>query len=236
MAGLIQVWGYKFLGGLICVISPHSNQESPLQTKPKQGAETKSSWISPFFRGFGCFSLGKQAQFISNFGSDLSRKKFMNRPFFGLVCRNDSWSNGAMQIQVGLELAETLRCTLPSQQDDLLELYCGNGNFCVALVPLFRRVLATELVKDLTVATCTANFRPPLTLQPEKITYINFVFGINVLKIYNSVTWKYFTGINFPKITLHVFICDSENYIEKLFGNYFLGKSHFSYINKCFRN
>ena len=37
-------------------------------------------------------------------------------------------------------------------------------------------------------------------------------------------------GINFPKITYHVFVCDSENYMEKLFGNYFLGKSHFSYM------
>ena len=30
---------------------------------------------------------------------------------------------------------------------DLLELYCGNGNFTVALAPLFKRVLATEVSK-----------------------------------------------------------------------------------------
>ncbi len=30
---------------------------------------------------------------------------------------------------------------------DLLELYCGNGNFSIALAPNFRRVLATELAK-----------------------------------------------------------------------------------------
>jgi tRNA (uracil-5-)-methyltransferase len=30
---------------------------------------------------------------------------------------------------------------------DLLELYCGNGNFTVALAPLFHRVLATEVSK-----------------------------------------------------------------------------------------
>ena len=30
---------------------------------------------------------------------------------------------------------------------DLLELYCGNGNFTMALAPLFRRVLATEVSK-----------------------------------------------------------------------------------------
>ena len=30
---------------------------------------------------------------------------------------------------------------------DLLELYCGNGNFTIALAPLFERVLATEMSK-----------------------------------------------------------------------------------------
>ena len=41
---------------------------------------------------------------------------------------------------------------------------------------------------------------------------------------------KFFFGINFTKITYQVFVCDSENYMEILFGNYFLRKSHFSYI------
>lgn len=31
---------------------------------------------------------------------------------------------------------------------DLLELYCGNGNFTVALAPLFDKVLATEMAKS----------------------------------------------------------------------------------------
>ena len=44
-----------------------------------------------------------------------------------------------------------------------------------------------------------------------------------------SVTESYFSRVNYPKNSLHVFVCDSENYMEKLFGNYFLGKSHFSY-------
>lgn len=33
------------------------------------------------------------------------------------------------------------------REDDFLELYCGNGNFTVALAPLFRRCLATEMSK-----------------------------------------------------------------------------------------
>jgi len=39
--------------------------------------------------------------------------------------------------------------TGPPRGDDLLELYCGNGHFAIALAPSFRRVLATELVKGL---------------------------------------------------------------------------------------
>ncbi|WP_301102171.1 tRNA (uridine(54)-C5)-methyltransferase TrmA [Propionivibrio sp.] len=35
---------------------------------------------------------------------------------------------------------------------DLLELYCGNGNFTVALAPLFGRVLATEVGKSSVLA------------------------------------------------------------------------------------
>ncbi|MBV7316712.1 tRNA (uridine(54)-C5)-methyltransferase TrmA [Shewanella sp. NIFS-20-20] len=34
-----------------------------------------------------------------------------------------------------------------NSQGDLLELYCGNGNFSIALAPNFNRVLATELAK-----------------------------------------------------------------------------------------
>lgn len=39
-----------------------------------------------------------------------------------------------------------LSCTA-DQQGDLLELYCGNGNFSIALSQNFRKVLATEIAK-----------------------------------------------------------------------------------------
>lgn len=34
------------------------------------------------------------------------------------------------------------------KKEDLLELYCGEGNFCISLASEFRRVLATEVVKS----------------------------------------------------------------------------------------
>lgn len=44
-------------------------------------------------------------------------------------------------------LSWALDCTKNSQDDDLLELYCGNGNFSVVLAQNFRQVLATEIAK-----------------------------------------------------------------------------------------
>ncbi|WP_373777801.1 tRNA (uridine(54)-C5)-methyltransferase TrmA [Glaesserella sp.] len=52
--------------------------------------------------------------------------------------------NGKMNIKM-LEWARS--CTA-SSQGDLLELYCGNGNFSIALASNFRKVLATEIAKS----------------------------------------------------------------------------------------
>ena len=61
-----------------------------------------------------------------------------------------------------------------------------------------------------------------MMLHSSQTNYIHnvFVLGINFLPNYISVT--YFSGINFPKITLHVFVCDSEHYMENCFGIIFL--------------
>ncbi|XPE46105.1 hypothetical protein ACNKHO_25465 [Shigella flexneri] len=44
---------------------------------------------------------------------------------------------------------------------DLLELYCGNGNFSLALARNFKRVLATEIAKPSVAAAHTTS---PLTI------------------------------------------------------------------------
>ena len=46
--------------------------------------------------------------------------------------------------------------TRDSQEGDLVELYCGNGNFTVALADNFRRVLATEISRT-SVASARVN-------------------------------------------------------------------------------
>ncbi|SQB41730.1 tRNA (uracil-5-)-methyltransferase [Citrobacter koseri] len=80
--------------------------------------------------------------------------------------------NAAMNIQM-LEWA--LDATKASK-GDLLELYCGNGNFSLALARNFDRVLATEIAKrqspqrsttlPLTILiTCRLSVWPPKSLR-----------------------------------------------------------------------
>ena len=69
-------------------------QESPRQTKPKQGPKRKvhMNFAPIFLCEFWCFSLGKQARFTSRtFVPECPCEKFMNGSFFGLVCRGHSW-------------------------------------------------------------------------------------------------------------------------------------------------
>ena len=48
-----------------------------------------------FFVNSGVFSLGKQARFTNwIFVPECPCEKFMNWPFFGLVCQGDSWQKG----------------------------------------------------------------------------------------------------------------------------------------------
>ncbi len=48
---------------------------------------------------------------------------------------------------VAVKMLEWAIDVTKESKGDLLELYCGNGNFSIALAPNFRRVLATELAK-----------------------------------------------------------------------------------------
>ena len=64
----------------------------------------------------------------------------------------------------------------------------------------------------------------------QKILQHKFLFSELISRKIPFQLQEIFSGINFPKMTYHVFACDSENYMAKLFGNSFLGKSHFSYM------
>lgn len=57
----------------------------------------------------------------------------------------------------GSMLSWAVSATKGSQDHDLLELYCGNGNFTTAVAPNFRKVIATE-VSSSAVAAAKKNF------------------------------------------------------------------------------
>ena len=65
--------------------------------------------------------------------------------------------------------------------------------------------------------------KPQIVRSRQKILHTyDFVVGVNFPKHYMSATYKQVTGTHFPELTLHVFVCDSENYMETSFGTYFL--------------
>lgn len=66
------------------------------------------------------------------------------------------------------------------KQSDLLELYCGSGNFTIALSSFFRSILATEVVKD-----CIDLLRQNMNLNNVKNIHparLNAQDSINALK------------------------------------------------------
>ncbi|HDR1020911.1 TPA: tRNA (uridine(54)-C5)-methyltransferase TrmA [Pasteurella multocida] len=66
------------------------------------------------------------------------------KPYVYRQVENSFTQPNAIVNQKMLEWA--IDCTKESQ-GDLLELYCGNGNFSIALAQNFRKVLATEIAK-----------------------------------------------------------------------------------------
>ena len=50
--------------------------------------------------------------------------------------------------QMNIKMLEWARECTRNSEGDLLELYCGNGNFSIALAENFRKVLATEISKS----------------------------------------------------------------------------------------
>lgn len=50
--------------------------------------------------------------------------------------------------KMNIQMLEWARACTKDSEGDLLELYCGNGNFSIALAENFRKVLATEISKS----------------------------------------------------------------------------------------
>lgn len=82
-----------------------------------------------------CFDVDYIDEILPIFGRNYVYRQMENsftQPNAAINCRMLEWA---------------IDCTRNSQ-GDLLELYCGNGNFSIALAQNFRRVLATEIAKS----------------------------------------------------------------------------------------
>ncbi|MEO8409076.1 MAG: tRNA (uridine(54)-C5)-methyltransferase TrmA [Propionivibrio sp.] len=92
----------------------------------KQKIVIGRDWLLEEFEGFEVKELkGRQLRYQQIEGSFSQPNGGVNRQMLGWACAQ-----------------------LASVDGDLLELYCGNGNFTVALAPSFGRVLSTEVNKS----------------------------------------------------------------------------------------
>ena len=64
-------------------------QQPPRQTKPNKGPKRNVHELHPFFVNSGA-GPGETSAIHIGAVQIWSSEKFMNPPFFGLVCRNDS--------------------------------------------------------------------------------------------------------------------------------------------------
>ena len=88
----------------------------------KERAKTKSSWISPIFVNSGVFPWENKHDSHRSF---VPRDKFMNWPFFGLVCRCDSWEAIPWKISSSLFIIVPIESHYVS-----IPLLCWLGPFC----------------------------------------------------------------------------------------------------------
>ena len=96
-----------------------------------------------------------------------------------------------------------INCTQNSQ-GDLLELYCGNGNFSIALAQNFRKVLATEVAKP-SVAAAQFNISANRVnnLQIVRMSAEEFTQAINGVRKFNRLN-----GIDLQSYECHTIFVD----------------------------
>ena len=82
-------------------------------------------------------------------GKRLSYKQLeggFTQPNAGISVKMLEWARDAA-VRDDASSSSSSDSDVARRADDFLELYCGNGNFTVAMAPMFRRVLATEVSK-----------------------------------------------------------------------------------------
>ncbi|MFD1804928.1 tRNA (uridine(54)-C5)-methyltransferase TrmA [Pasteurella oralis] len=140
------------------------------------------------------------------------------KPYIYRQVENSFTQPNAIVNQKMLEWA--IDCTKGSQ-GDLLELYCGNGNFSIALAQNFRKVLATEIAKPSVAAAqfnITANGID--NLQIIRMSAEEFTQAMNGGREFNRLK-----GIDLSQYQCHTIFVDPpraglDDETVKLIQNY----------------
>ena len=90
------------------------------------------------------------------------------------------------------------------RDDDLLELYCGNGNFTIAMAPMFRRCLATEVSK-VSVAACRENI---VTNGADNITVVRLSSEELTLALDQGKYFSRLDGVDLDEFDLKTVLVD----------------------------
>jgi tRNA (uracil-5-)-methyltransferase len=90
---------------------------------------------------------------------------------------------------------------LEKTETDLLELYCGSGNFTIPLASKFRKVLATEVSKSgITTATENRNRNKINNIQFGRVSSEEFVQAIDEVRKFNRLKHIDLKSFNFSTV------------------------------------
>lgn len=136
-----------------------------LQHETDQGLETDPDWLN------AAQSLKSQLPITHLIGRARKQKVCLDADFVTEKLTVDGRSFQYQQVensftQPNAEMAQNMlhwarqmaAIANPNQQGDLIELYCGNGHFSIALAEHYRSVLATEISKT-SVASAQVNIK-----------------------------------------------------------------------------
>lgn len=137
----------------------------------RKSIENDSNWLTLAEK------LKKKLPITSLIGRARKEKVLLDREYViealevdGRVFRYQQIENSFTQpnAEVARKMLHWARRVSGDSQGDLIELYCGNGNFSIALADCYRKVLATEISKT---SVESANFNIELN-EVENLTVV----------------------------------------------------------------
>ncbi len=104
---------------------------------------------------------------------------------------------------VNAKMISWVKKQLPQSQSDLLELYCGHGNFTIPLSAHFRKVLATEISKHSIKAAKENSLRN----QIQNITFVRLSSQELTSALQKERTFRRLEGIDLESFSFsHIFV------------------------------